>query len=196
VPSSPQYHWTRGRAAALLTLLGVLAAPVPAPATSASERVLEYRVKAVFLERFARFVEWPAGAFGDKSTPFQIVVLGDDPFQGLLETAYATREIQGRPVSIRHVRRVQELGPCHLLFVSASAAGQLDELVHRLQGKPILIVGDTPGYGESGVHVNFFVADGSVRFEINPAALRSAGLSVSYLLLQVARLVGPTEEGR
>lgn len=183
-----------GRLVRAVAALGLLLLAPAAP--GAEDRSVEYGVKAVFLERFARFVEWPAGALGDPAAPFRIEVLGDDPFDGLLEKAYATRPIRGRPVRIRHVARAAEIGPCHLLFVSASAAGQLDEVLARLRHRPVLVVGDTRGFGEAGVHLNFFLEADKVRFELNPPALRQAGLQVSYLLQQVARTVEPQEDGR
>jgi hypothetical protein len=169
-----------------VALLGLLAFPSLA---GADPRAVEYGVKAVFLERFARFVEWPPEAQGEPGTPFRITVLGDDPFRGLLEQAYASRQIRGRPVEIRHAARPSELGPCHLLFISGSVARHLDEVLIRLRGQPVLLVGDTDGFGEGGVHLNFFLEADKVRFELNPGALRQAGLGASYLLQQVARPV-------
>jgi hypothetical protein len=165
-------------------------------APAAEDRSVEYGVKAVFLERFARFVEWPPEALGDPAGPFRIEVLGHDPFAGLLEKAYASRTIRGRPVQVRHVARPSDVGPCHLLFVSASAAPQLDDVLARLRHRPVLLVGDTRGFGEAGVHLNFFLEADKVRFELNPVALRQAGLGVSYLLQQVARTVETREGGR
>ena len=158
---------------------------LPAVASPA-ERELEYEVKAVFLERFARFVEWPGGALPEPPEPFRIGVLGDDPFRGLLEKAYASRFIRGRPVVIRHAATLGEIGPCNLLFISSSLSPRLDVILSKLRTEPVLLVGDTPGYGEAGVHLNFYLSGGKVRFELNPAALRQAGLGVSYLLQQVA----------
>jgi hypothetical protein len=169
-----------------MALLGVLASPSMA---GGSPRAVEYGVKAVFLERFARFVEWPPEALGEPGTPFRITVLGDDPFDGLLEQAYASRQVRGRPVEIRHAARPSELGPCHLLFISGSMARHLDEVLVRLRGLPVLLVGDTEGFGEAGIHLNFFLEADKVRFELNTGALRQTGLGVSYLLQQVARPV-------
>ena len=45
----------------------------------------EYKIKAVFLYNFAKFVEWPPNVFPDANTPFVIGVLGQDPFGSYLE---------------------------------------------------------------------------------------------------------------
>lgn len=173
----------RARRAALV--LAALACLLPCAAPGA-DRDLEYSVKAVFLERFARFVEWPAGALGEPGGPFRIVVLGQDPFDGLLEKAYASRPIRERRVEIRRVSSVEEIGPCHLLFLSSSVAAKLPAVLARLRGKPVLLVGDTDGYAQAGVHLNLFLEQGKVRFELNQEALKEAGLVASYLLQQVA----------
>jgi hypothetical protein len=180
-------HRSAHRFLALALLLALPARP--------DDRALEHEVKAVFLERFARFVEWPEGALGTAADPFRIEVLGDDPFDGLLEKAYADRLIRQRRVQVRHASRVDGLGTCHLLFVSGSMAPRLREVLARLRGRPVLLVGDTPGYGEAGVHLNFYLEQGKVRFELNQGALRESGLSASYLLQQVATSV-QTRGGR
>jgi hypothetical protein len=181
----------RLRAAVIPILLAALL-----PRAAGSAPPLEHGVKAVFLERFARFVEWPAGTFGEPGAPFRIEVVGEDPFEGLLEKAYAQRQIRDRPVAIRHVRTPAEIGPCHLLFVSGRNPALVAEVVARLRGRPILLVGETPGAAAAGLHLNFYQEGERVRFEVNPDALRASGLSMSYLLLQVARSVTPREGER
>lgn len=169
---------------AALGLVGLLVALSGGVALAQGE--LEYQVKAVFLERFARFIEWPAGTLDDPSEPFRIEVLGDDPFAGLLEEAYAKQTIRGHVVVVRHAGDVSELGACHLVFISSSVAPRVREIVARLRRRPVLLVGDTGGFGAAGVHLNFFLDGGKVRFELNESALREAGLKASYLLQQVA----------
>jgi hypothetical protein len=183
---APELGQRSGRRWFALTALALLLVGWSGP-TVAEDRAVEYGVKAVFLERFARFVEWPQDALGEPTAPFKITVLGDDPFAGLLEKAYASRPIRGRVVEVRHVAKASEIGPCHLLFVPASMARSLDEVLAQVRGRPLLLVGDTRGFGETGIHLNFFLEADKVRFELNSGALRQSGLTVSYLLQQVAR---------
>jgi hypothetical protein len=177
----------RARLALMLALLAAPGAVWPQPTP-------EYAVKAVFLERFARFVEWPAGALGAEAEPFVIAVLGEDPFEGLLEQAYAQRRIRDRAVVVRHPRSVAELGRCHLLFVSSRSPRLLADALAYARNRPTLLVSEAPGAIEVGVHLNFYRDGENVRFEANAEALRSAGFAASYLLLQSARPA--REEGR
>ena len=52
----------------------------------------EYQVEAAYLYNFGKFVTWPdKGTMNDRE-PFEICVLGDDPFGGKLEQVAAARD--------------------------------------------------------------------------------------------------------
>ncbi len=53
----------------------------------------------------------------------------------------------------------------------------------------MLIVGDKPGFVQDGGMINLKVVDDRVRFEINLASARSAGLKLDTRLLQMATRV-------
>ena len=169
----------------LVALVLVLAAPVRA-------QVPEYEAKSEFLERFTRFIEWPAGSSAeDPSTPFVIGVVGRDPFGPYLD-ALATRTIKGKSVRVRRLSGTTELaGCCHLLFIAASEARDLPRILERTAARPVLTVGDTKGYGEAGVLINLVADGGRIAFEVNESAVRKSGLKFNSKLLRLARLVGP-----
>jgi hypothetical protein len=169
------------------TLLALTLAALPVEPASQPARPTEYEVKAVFLERFARFVEWPDEPA--PGHPFKIVVVGPDPFGGLLEQVYGRRTIRSRPVEILHAAGPADVGDCDLLFAGSAMARRAEELVELLRGRPVLLVGDAPGFVQSGFHLAFFVEQDTVRFAAGPQAFRRSGLKVSYLLMQVARVV-------
>ena len=151
------------------------------------EQLPEYQVKAEFIERFTRFIEWPRGASG--SGPFIIGVLGTDPFRGFLDTRATGRKIKGRPIEIRRFRDLAAVDSCHVVFISSSERGRLAEVLARTASRPILTVADSNGFASSGVLVNFYTSGDTVRFEMNESAIERSGLRVSAKLLKLARLV-------
>lgn len=154
----------------------------------------EYKVKAVFLERFTRFVEWPEDAnMDDPSMPFIICVIGNNPFKEILEQAYEKRMILGKPVEIRYISNPKDITPCHLLFISSSMKLRLEEILSYTNGKSILTVGDTEGFAEKGIQINFYFQEESTRFSINETAVRNSPLKMDFRLLQYARIVNPVE---
>jgi len=155
----------------------------------------EYVLKAVFLERFTRFVDWPeAAAMHDKAEPFVIGHIGTSPLLQTLQDVYAEQRILGKEVRVRSIQRLEEIEGCHTLFVASTERERLPRILDAASGHPIITVGDSDGFAEAGVLFNFFVEQDRIRFEINHGALRAAGLSVSHLLLGVARVIHPTTE--
>lgn len=163
-----------------------LGGSVPGPARAAPK---EYQVKAAFLYNFAKFVEWPAGAFEKPQTPYSICVLGSDPFGEDLDIA-AAENVQGRKMMVRRLGDVKNAAGCHILFVSLSERRKLPAILQALGNAPTLTVGEDEDFVRAGGCLRFFVTDNKVRFEINVQATERARLKVSAKLLSLARVVG------
>jgi uncharacterized protein DUF4154 len=170
----------------LLPALLLAALVVPATPGTAEQRP-EYSVKAAFLYHFVEFVEWPANA--PLPATITIGVLGKDPFGDLLDRAILHKVVMGRPLAVRRFETVEELQPCQILFVSSSEMSRLPEAFARLDGAPVLTVGEADRFARRGGMIGFLFEEDRVRLEINLAAAEATGLRVSSKLLSVARLV-------
>lgn len=183
-PRPASLGWLAARLPALLLgfSLGVLAAGLKPQAGPASRD--EYEVKAAFLHKFPLFVEWPAGAVGATNDPIKVCVLGRDPFGPRLENVISNRLSNGRPFEFHRVRQVEEAvkAGCQILFIADSERPRLPAILAGVAGRPILTVSDSPGFGPQGVMINFFLQDGSVKFELNRPAAKAAGLRLSSQL--------------
>jgi YfiR/HmsC-like len=149
----------------------------------------EYEIKAVFLYNFAQFVDWPADAFTDKSAPLVIGILGRDPFGPYMDDVVRGETVNGRPFEVRRFARAEDVAGCHILFISSSESGQLDEILDRLKGKSVLTVGDMDGFSQFGGMIRFVTENNKVRLRINVTAAKSAGLKISSKLLRPAQIV-------
>jgi hypothetical protein len=78
---------------------------------------------------------------------------------------------------------------CDILFISGSQEKDLTEITRRLNGFPVLTVGDTVTYAKRGIMINFFMEDNKVRFKINLKIAERAGLKISSRLLKLAEIV-------
>jgi hypothetical protein len=146
----------------------------------------EYRVKAAFLWNFAKFIEWPTNAFTNAAAPFVIGVLGDNPFGEDLEQTVRDKQINTHPITVKAFRAASEANQCHMLFVSASETNRLAEIFKSLRGSPILTVGDTGQFIETGGMINFIFEGNKIRFQINDDAAKAADLKISSKLLSLA----------
>lgn len=152
----------------------------------------EYTIKAVFLEHFTRFIEWPeSSGIADTSTPFVVVVIGENPFGSILEEIYAKQKMKNKKVEIRYILTPDEIDDCHILFISSSNKNILPEILSRTRNKPILTVSDTEGFAQMKVLINFYQSGNKIKFEINEKAVHESGLVMSYMLLNLAKIVNP-----
>jgi hypothetical protein len=141
-------------------------------------------VKAAFLYRFGTYVEWPGiKAEGD---PIRIAVLGAPNVAMLLADYVPGRNIQGRPVEVRPITRIDDVRDAELLFIGSERSSMLAELVEALGKRPVLVVADAPDGLQHGAMVNFQLVDQRVRFEISLRNAKAAGLVLSSRLLSAA----------
>ncbi len=155
----------------------------------------EYTIKAVFLEHFTRFIEWPESTeIANTSQPFYVAVIGENPFGSILDQVYSEQKIKNRRVEILYFATLDEITHCHILFISRSNKEILSEILARTKDKPILTVSDTEGFAENGVLINFYLSGNRIKFEINEKAVHDSGLAMSYRLLSLARIVEQDRE--
>jgi hypothetical protein len=155
----------------------------------AQAKVLDYQVKAVFLFNFTQFVDWPPEAFAKPDAPLVIGVLGDDPFGAYLDQTVGGEKVAHRALIVRRWQHAQDIGDCHILFISQSEAGRLDEIIAGLRGRSILTVGDDATFLRRGGIVRFVTESDRVKVRINVDAARASGLTISSKLLRVAEIV-------
>jgi hypothetical protein len=199
----------------LFILLSLLTAGTMAPRTVDGQVALidvQYKRKAEMLCPLAVLLP-PAVPATDPT--FRIGILGRDPFQGQDEDGNAVNfldvmaaqkgSVNKRRIVIQRFSSVKDYRPCHVLFLSAQSAPESDEgsaderlaaILKRAPAAPVLLVADSEGLAEQGAAVNFFVGRDDagvpkVKFEVNPAAAKRAGLTIHPGLLRLAdRIVG------
>ena len=178
-----------------LGILLVATALQAQPALSQDDTALEYRVKAAFLFNFTKFVEWPAGAFVNATTPLTICVLGNDPFGAVLDETVRDKQVNNRSLAVRRISQVAETRDCRILFISNSERQQLSDITRSIQGLPVLTVGEAPEFTDAHGMIRFLIVDGKVRFIVNRRATEQAQLALSSKLLSVAQDVvgGPAQ---
>ncbi|HUJ11453.1 MAG TPA: YfiR family protein [Verrucomicrobiae bacterium] len=175
--------------AACVFAVGTLAVALIGDAEEPSPRALEYHVKAGFLYTFAKYVEWPTEAFASPTNAIVIGVLGEDPFNKILDATVDGKAIDGRPIRILRFQQVDKIETCQVLFISVSERDRLADILTRLRGRSILTVSELNGFLQHGGHIHFVTEDSRVKFDIDLNATRRAGLKLDANLLRVARHV-------
>lgn len=153
----------------------------------------EYDVKAVFLHHFTRYVRWPAVATDE---PFEIAVLGESDILPPLRAIAARKTVDGRPIAVRQIFSVAEIGHPRILFIAKGSKVRLADVIAATRGGGTLTVSEVEGNAARGVALNFVPRGGSIGFEVNEKAIREAGLSAGSQLLEIGIRVEPAGEER
>jgi YfiR/HmsC-like len=187
---------TRGRASAPCLFFLCLQIPFlfslavfPARLLAQSKAPSEYELKAAFLFNFAKFIEWPPGAFLDPKSPMILCTFHDDAFGVVLDEIVRAKAINGREIVVRQMKKAEALTACQVVFVGTAENKRLPELLEGLRGSTTLFVSDIPGSAERGGGIEFYLEDNKMRFSINVDAVQRAHLSISSKLLTLARIV-------
>lgn len=168
-------------------LLVALATDLSAALSQEGPEITQYHIKAALLYNFAKFVDWPAEAFRDPTTPFNLCVVGVEPFISARETLVG-KTIKGRKVDVRRVDSSAVLKQCHMLFVATSDGGsELD--VSDIKGE-VLTIGESDDFLRKGGIINFKTVDNKIRFELDRDTGERLGFKFRAQLLQRAILVG------
>ena len=143
------------------------------------------RVEAAFLRNFAHYVKWPATAFEGGQSPWRIGVLGNPRFGEVLETTLRGRVEQNRRFEIHTAGSLEELPPCHIVFIAFGDSAKRRAALAVLKGKPVLTVGEAEGILLEGGIVRLQLAD-RVQMSINLDGARAASLTIPTAMLEVS----------
>jgi hypothetical protein len=97
--------------------------------------------------------------------------------------------VDGHPVQVRRVERMDASGGAHLLFIDRSRNGQLADTLPQVRGRPLLTVTESEQAFALGGMINFVIVENKVRFDIALAPAEASQLKISARLLAVARRV-------
>jgi len=147
----------------------------------------EYQIKAAMMVNFIQFVEWP----NDPDLPadsLTIGVFGTDNFKETLDQIEG-RIINGKRLAVRYLTSPKDLSQCQVVFVPESESYRMNEILRCVNGYPILTVGETDKFIQSGGIIRFYLEQNHVRFEINKTSAVNSKLKISAKLLEIARIV-------
>lgn len=146
------------------------------------------QVEAAFLRNFARYVTWPASAFAEDRSPWNVCILGSDPFGEVLDKTLEGRKEQGRTFGTFRAEALEKLPFCQIVFVAYKDAAKRRAALSELRTRPVLTVGDAPGFLQEGGIIRFRVTD-YVEMSVNLDQARSVSLKIQTKMLEVTHEV-------
>lgn len=148
----------------------------------------EYEVKAAFLQNFSLFVEWPAGS---ESKPWEICVLGENPFARALDSVVKefNKDAEQTTRKVRYLNRIEDIDGCRILYISDSEVHRQQRILDYVKERDIITVSSIGGFARKGGMIEFFRQHNKIRFYINLPVLKAAKLEADANLLRVATVI-------
>lgn len=155
------------------------------PLNSVSARQdMDNATRALFILDIAKYIGYDdeIQLFSD----FKIGVMGrnTDFYWELYEMAKTRKFIQGKPIKVLMYPELDNIEKCHILYVNSVEGFKMKEVLDKSKGNNTLIISEGYPFNES--MINFVVADGTPRFELNEEKLNIEGLQVNELFREQA----------
>ncbi len=154
------------------------------PLPSKDNLVRELTLKASLLLKVTRKIKWPK----DVSTNSNNLILcfqENDYFRGIIDLAIRHPQIS-MDWEVRENVSLESTKNCHILFLDSNQEKRLEETIAYVKNYPVLTVGDTEGFTEKGVLINFMVIDNRLRFKVQKEATETSSLQIDDGLLSLA----------
>jgi len=158
-----------------------LAAPPAAPSA-------ESEVKAAVVLNLLQFVQWPQ----EKLARDWTLVLCAQETSSLAPAfvRYGGTRLRETVVQFRTIdRRLEHLAECQAVFVDGGDPYVLLRVAAASAKQPLLVVAEGDHVLQQGAGIGLALAGNRIVFDIDLAALRAAGFTVSSKLLRLARSV-------
>jgi hypothetical protein len=185
------------RGVCLLVWLLLLAHAAGQPGERTVDERKAAALKAAYLRHLAEFTAWPDTVFAAEDSPIVIGVVGADP-HGVHQTLdRAIRDgslppVQNRRIALRRFDGASppdghagELLDCQMIFLARSERDRWPAWRALLGQRPIVTVGEMPGFADAGGMIEMAVAahTGRIGLRINLGAVTRTGLRLSARLL-------------
>lgn len=158
--------------------------------TFTNAQVADTDIKAAMIERIIQFIDWSRA---EQKLPedniIRIAVLGKCNMANSLKSLADKRDKNEAIFHLTEIPDIKNLGETHLLFICRDQSKKLNIVLQQIKNKDVVTIGDTPGFAEQGVMINFYKSAEFVRFEVNIEAIQKSRINLSSRFLRLARIV-------
>ena len=145
-----------------------------------------YELQSEIVYNFIEYVSW-GQASSEISKVRNLCIMEDNPVIPYLQILLESK-------NEKHIMAIRKhendyLEDCHILFVNDNYDGYLSRLLARVEGKPILTLGNVKNFAESGGIVQFRLRNNRVEFIVNTKEMRSSQVKISDFILSVSETV-------
>lgn len=118
-----------------------------------AQEVDEITLKALWIGKFTYFIEWPSTS--SNSPVFTIATLQNKSFHEQMTVLLSKHSLCGKPVKTVWLKQFSDTIDYQVLVLPEMKTEELNSIVEKTKNKPILLIGDTGNYAQSGCTLTF-----------------------------------------
>jgi len=140
-------------------------------------------LKAAFVLNFAKLTRWPNTTRQGLEVCFATVAEA----VGSALAEQGETWVNAAPLQVRRGVGLKELPACDIVYLGAADEYRSRDILAKLSERPVLTISDLSGFNQAGGMIELFLEEGKLRFAVNLAALKRAGIEINARLLGLAR---------
>jgi hypothetical protein len=144
----------------------------------------EEKLKAVIMGKVAKFITWK-----DNTHNTFVITILDNPFNGLIDKLYESKKIKSKRVQIIHTDSINNLGFTNILYIPASRASELSDILKKTKNKNILLVSDIRGFAEKKGTLQIYFVSQKIKLKINLDTAKKENLKIKSSLLRIVSVI-------
>lgn len=117
---------------------------------------------------------------------FIIDVYGNSALVNDLITITANKKVNGLPIEINTVYDENEIQHCNILFIPEGNNDKLNSLIESSIKNNFLLVAEGNHLAKRGAAISLVLVDGKLKFELNEAMVKKAGLKIANQLVSLS----------
>jgi preprotein translocase subunit Sec61beta len=152
----------------------------------------ERSVRVAFVYNLTKYVTWPGA---NQNQDLDLCVIGDSAAGSAIKQLLDGKASEGRTVRVM-IQPSEPVSPhCNITYFPRAARDKGHVSPVNATSGAVLTVGEDERFVREGGMVAFVRSGDSIQIEINPDAVKAAGLSISSRLLEIALLIHPGRRG-
>ena len=140
----------------------------------------ESKFKALFIYKFAEYIEWPGGL-----SKVTVGIAGtSDVFTELSNFAASKDNIE-----VIKISSPADAGKCQIIFLPKSESSKVGSYDQKIGGTSVLLISDDQSMAGKGADIGFYTEGGKLRFLISEGNIRDKKMIPNSKLLVLGKAI-------
>jgi len=144
----------------------------------------EDKLKVVIIGKTAKYITCKE----NNLDTFVITVLRN-PYGELFDEVYKDKKIKSKPVIIKYIDDINDLGESDILYIPKVSAAELSDILQHTENQNILTVSDTRGFAQKGGIIQLYFVSQRLKLKINTHSANLQNIKIKPTLLRIAEVV-------